>query len=62
MANKCNYIEQEEYDGDISYKCDNCNEIFIFPDGGPKENEFYYCPKCGYEIEEVLTLIEDEED
>jgi len=37
-------------DGEI-YECDNCGVTWAFNDGGPEENEAFYCPKCGFKME-----------
>lgn len=36
-------------DGEI-YECDNCGVTWQFTDGGPEENEAFYCPKCGFKM------------
>ena len=36
-------------DGEI-YECDNCGVTWQFNDGGPEENEAFYCPKCGFKM------------
>ena len=36
-------------DGEI-YECDNCGVAWAFNDGGPEENEAFYCPKCGFKM------------
>jgi len=36
-------------DGEI-YECDNCGVVWQFNDGGPEENEAFYCPKCGFKM------------
>lgn len=33
----------------------SCNNGFTFLNGGPKENEFKFCPYCG---EKILVAIE----
>ena len=30
----------------------NCDNMFVFNDGGPVENGFCYCPYCGLELSE----------
>ena len=30
-----------------------CGEAFEFTDGGPKENEFRFCPYCGRRLQEA---------
>ena len=37
-------------DGEV-YECDNCGVTWQFTDGGPEENEAFYCPKCGFKME-----------
>jgi predicted RNA-binding Zn-ribbon protein involved in translation (DUF1610 family) len=36
-------------DGEI-YECDNCGVTWQFNDGGPEENEAFFCPKCGFKM------------
>ena len=36
-------------DGEI-YECDNCGVTWQFTDGGPEENEAFFCPKCGFKM------------
>ena len=43
----CDWVE--DYDGVWSSACDNA---FVFNDGGPKENDFKYCPYCRKKIKE----------
>ena len=43
----CTWIENE--DGVYETNCDN---MFVFNDGGPVENGFRYCPYCGRELRE----------
>lgn len=37
-------------DGEI-YECDHCGVEWQFNDGGPEENEAFFCPKCGFKME-----------
>ena len=37
-------------DGEV-YECDNCGVVWQFNDGGPEENEAFFCPKCGFKME-----------
>ena len=32
----------------------NCDNMFVFNDGGPVENGFRYCPYCGLELKEGI--------
>jgi DNA-directed RNA polymerase subunit RPC12/RpoP len=41
------WIEIEDYNGDIHYQCDQCGNEFILIDGTPKENNYNFCPNCG---------------
>ena len=43
----CTWTENE--DGVYETNCDN---MFVFNDGGPVENGFRYCPYCGLELSE----------
>lgn len=45
------WIEVEDYNGDVHYKCDQCGEEWTFPYGSPKENNANYCPNCGSRME-----------
>lgn len=44
---KGEWIEVEDYNGDVHYKCDQCGEEWTFPYGTPKENNANFCPGCG---------------
>jgi predicted RNA-binding Zn-ribbon protein involved in translation (DUF1610 family) len=35
---------------DCMWECSNCDIAWQFDANGPKENQMYYCPKCGAEI------------
>ena len=41
------WIEVEDYNGDVHYKCDQCGEEWTFPFGTPIENNANFCPNCG---------------
>lgn len=30
-----------------TWKCSECNNLWIFPKGTPYDNEANYCPRCG---------------
>ena len=45
MDKRCEWREDE--DGNWGTGCDN---IFVFIDGGPPENGFYFCPYCGEKL------------
>jgi ribosomal protein L37AE/L43A len=32
------------------WECSNCDIAWQFDANGPKENQVYYCPKCGAKI------------
>jgi len=37
--------------GEIIYwDCTACGFSLVLSDGTPKENEFYYCPRCGKKL------------
>ena len=44
------WIEVEDYIGDVHYKCTQCGEEWTFPDGTPEENNANFCPKCGADL------------
>ena len=41
------WIEEDMFDGDVAYRCSECNELFWIEDGTPKDNGYDFCPKCG---------------
>ena len=41
------WIEEDMFDGDVAYRCSECNELFWLESGTPKDNEYNFCPKCG---------------
>lgn len=43
--------EKQDMNGDTYYHCTNCKEDFVFVEGTPKDNLYYYCPNCGYKME-----------
>ena len=45
------WIEEDMFDGDVAYRCSECNELFWIESGTPKDNEYNFCPKCGAKIE-----------
>ena len=50
-ATQGEWIEVEDYNGDIHYKCDQCGEEWTFPYGTPSENNANFCPNCGARME-----------
>lgn len=46
------WIEEDMFDGDVAYRCSECNELFWIEDGTPKDNEYNFCPKCGKRLVE----------
>lgn len=41
------WITEDMFDGDVAYRCSECNELFWIASGTPKDNEYNFCPKCG---------------
>lgn len=40
---------------DYAFSCSECSIRWHFTEGGPKDNDAYFCPRCGVRlIEEVL--------
>lgn len=52
------WIRTPYTDYDDTYECSVCGDSWTFIEGTPKDNEAYYCPKCGAKMDEV----EDETD
>ncbi len=46
---KCTLIKNNDFD-DTYYECTNCKEDWFLPDGTPKDNNYNYCPNCGFKI------------
>lgn len=46
------WIEEDVFDGDVAYRCSECNELFWLESGTPKDNEYNFCPKCGKKLVE----------
>lgn len=44
------WIEEDMFDGDMAYRCSECNELFWLESGTPKDNEYNFCPKCGADM------------
>ena len=45
------WIEEDMFDGDVAYRCSECDELFWLESGTPKDNEYNFCPKCGAKLE-----------
>ena len=52
MSEELAWIERHAYDGDGDevYECPNCDFTLQLIEGTPLQNEFYFCPKCGYDM------------
>ena len=46
------WIEEDMFDGDVAYRCSECNELFWIESGTPKDNGYNFCPKCGKRLVE----------
>lgn len=46
------WIIEDMFDGDVAYRCSECNELFWLESGTPKDNEYNFCPKCGKKLVE----------
>lgn len=46
------WIEEDMFDGDVAYRCSECNELFWIEYGTPKDNGYNFCPKCGKRLVE----------
>lgn len=47
------WIEEEDFFGDIGYKCSICNEVFTTIEYEPNDSTMNYCPNCGAKMQEV---------
>lgn len=36
-----------------------CGAVWTFNEGGPKDNEVNFCPKCGKSVLEIAPVIQD---
>lgn len=54
------WIEEDVFDGDVAYRCSECNELFWIESGTPKDNEYNFCPKCGCRMAESQESEEQE--
>lgn len=45
------WVEVEDYNGDIHYQCDQCKEEYVLIDGTPQDNGYNFCPNCGARME-----------
>lgn len=50
------WIEEDIFDGDVAYRCSECNELFWIESGTPKDNEYNFCPKCGKRLVEPQEI------
>lgn len=41
------WVEVEDYNGDVHYQCDQCKEEYFLMYGTPQDNAYNYCPNCG---------------
>lgn len=42
------------------YECSECGLMWSLDEGTPKENEMYYCPKCGSKMDDFVEETEYE--
>jgi rRNA maturation endonuclease Nob1 len=47
------------YDDTWEASCDN---LFVFNDGTPEQNDFKFCPYCGGKLEQVVSIFEGDDD
>lgn len=46
--------------GKAVYGCSECDTVFDLNGETPKENEYFYCPKCGNRMAEFVEDTEKE--
>lgn len=51
VPGEASWIREEQPDGGEIYTCSHCGVTWQFNDGGPEENEAFFCPKCGFKME-----------
>lgn len=56
------WITEDMFDGDVAYRCSECNELFWLECGTPKDNDYNFCPKCGMRLVEPQEGSEADED
>lgn len=54
------WIEEDMFDGDVAYRCSECNELFWIESGTPKDNGYNFCPRCGKKLVEPQESEEQE--
>lgn len=50
----------DEYAGGDVYECSECGLMWALEEGSPKDNEMYYCPKCGKRMDDFIEDTEME--
>jgi hypothetical protein len=46
------WIKFENFgEGDLLWNCSNCDFDLVLYNGDPKQNEYYFCPRCGKQLE-----------
>ena len=53
------WITEDMFDGDVAYRCSECNELFWIESGTPKDNGYNFCPKCGKRLVEPQERSEE---
>lgn len=48
------------FDDSDTYSCSECGVIWELDDGTPKDNEMYFCPKCGKRMDDFIENTEME--
>ena len=54
----CEYSEDE----DGIWSCSKCDSVWTFINGGPKENNVHYYPKCGRKIAKWNEYVDEDEE
>lgn len=42
-----------------TYECSECGLLWMLDEGTPKENEMYYCPKCGSKMSDFIENTDE---
>lgn len=53
------WVETRDLAGNRYINCSHCDYLFWLEDESANEAEFYYCPRCGYIMDEPYRMAEE---
>jgi hypothetical protein len=59
MTESCKWTQVDEMHTPDTWQAD-CGAMWTFTDGGPKDNDMNFCPKCGKVCKELKFEQENE--